>query len=217
MLEMDISELIRGTAEAAFAVTTDGIIRLWNPAAEEFFGVPAAAAVGCKCCELICGQSASNMPVCLPQCSVLERAAQGQPAPAFDLQVRTANGRRWINVSVLIAPIRNSKLVLHLARDIQHTKIMEEITRGFLRQLGAISGLKLEELLSPGAVPHLDLSLQETAILRLLVEGKSTKAIGEAFHISPATVRNHIEHILQKLSVHSRLEAVLRAIREKLV
>jgi DNA-binding NarL/FixJ family response regulator len=36
-------------------------------------------------------------------------------------------------------------------------------------------------------------------------------------HISTATVRNHIQHILGKLQCHSRLEALVRAIREGLI
>jgi two-component system nitrate/nitrite response regulator NarL len=37
--------------------------------------------------------------------------------------------------------------------------------------------------------------------------------MAERLHVSPATVRNHVQHILEKLGVHSRLEAAAYATR----
>jgi PAS domain S-box-containing protein len=217
MTEADVFELVHSTADAAFAITNDGIIRCWNSAAEKLFGVGASSALESMCSKTVCGRQDLNTPGCDSECGVLQRARQGQPTAAFDLQVKTSSGPRWANVSVMVAPVRAGKLLIVLARDVHYRKQIEEITRGFLRQFSAVSGIKIEELLASTAVPHLDLTVQETAVLRSLVEGKSTKAISEALHVSPATIRNHIEHILQKLHTHSRIEAVLLAIREKLV
>jgi PAS domain S-box-containing protein len=217
MLESDLFELMEGTVDPAFGVTTEGVIVLWNSAAEEFFGIPAASAVGSRCHELICGRDPSERVYCRPECPVLQRASAGQSTPAFDLQVKTVSGYRWVNISTLIASLRTRTMVLYLARDVHHRKQIEQITRAFLGGIGAISGLKIEEMLSTPPMPHIDLTANETAVLRLLVEGKSTTEIGETLHVSKATVRNHIEHVLHKLSAHSRMEAVLRAIREKLV
>jgi PAS domain S-box-containing protein len=217
MLESDVSEIVNGTSDAAYAVTEEGIIQAWNASAEEFFGVPAARAIGCACHQLICSRAGVDVPVCKPSCLLLQRTQHRETTPAFDVEVRTANGYRWANVSIIVVPVRQSRRVVHLVRDAHRRKQIEEIARRFLTQVSAISGLDLEQLLSSEAVPHLDLTIQETAVLRLLVEGKNTKSISEALHVSPATVRNHVEHILQKLSAHSRIEAVLRAIREKLV
>jgi DNA-binding NarL/FixJ family response regulator len=41
-----------------------------------------------------------------------------------------------------------------------------------------------------------------------LHKGKSIKDISDTLTISPSTVRNHVQHILLKLRVHSRYEAV---------
>ncbi|MBX7159687.1 MAG: response regulator transcription factor [Acidimicrobiia bacterium] len=58
---------------------------------------------------------------------------------------------------------------------------------------------------------------REKEVLSLLVAGKSNSAIGEALYISSNTVRTHIQNILSKLSVHSKLEAVAFAIKHNIV
>ena len=55
------------------------------------------------------------------------------------------------------------------------------------------------------------LSRREREVLRLLADGQTTNAIARTLCISHSTARNHIQHILHKLHVHSRLEAVAAA------
>lgn len=58
---------------------------------------------------------------------------------------------------------------------------------------------------------------RERDVLARLVEGKSTKAIADELCVSHNTARTHIQNVLTKLGVHSRLEAAARAVREHLV
>jgi DNA-binding NarL/FixJ family response regulator len=62
-----------------------------------------------------------------------------------------------------------------------------------------------------------DLSEREKEILALLVKGKSYKAIASDCFISIDTVSTHVRHIYEKLHVHSKSEAVAKAINQKLV
>jgi DNA-binding NarL/FixJ family response regulator len=62
-----------------------------------------------------------------------------------------------------------------------------------------------------------EISDREKEILALLVKGKSYKAIAAECFISIDTVSTHIRHIYEKLHVHSKSEAVLKAIRQKLI
>jgi DNA-binding NarL/FixJ family response regulator len=59
----------------------------------------------------------------------------------------------------------------------------------------------------------LPLSEREHEVLRSLAAGEDTKDIADRLCISPATVRNHIQHILEKLGAHSRLQALAIAFR----
>lgn len=61
------------------------------------------------------------------------------------------------------------------------------------------------------------LSDREKEILNLLVKGKSYKGVAECCFISIDTVSTHIKHIYEKLQVHSKSEAVAKAINHKLI
>jgi len=61
------------------------------------------------------------------------------------------------------------------------------------------------------------LTPREREVLALLAEAKSPREVAAELVISPKTVATHIEHILEKLDVHSRAEAVAVAYREHLV
>ena len=62
-----------------------------------------------------------------------------------------------------------------------------------------------------------DLSEREKEILALLVKGKSYKTVASDCFISIDTVGTHVRHIYEKLHVHSKTEAVAKAIYQKLV
>ena len=61
------------------------------------------------------------------------------------------------------------------------------------------------------------LTARELDVLRCLIEGLSRNEIGALLHVSPNTVRTHIQSILHKLNVHSALTAVAFARRAGVV
>ena len=62
-----------------------------------------------------------------------------------------------------------------------------------------------------------DLSGREKEILKCLVEGMSYKMIADTCFISADTVNGHIKNIYKKLQVHSKSEAVVKAIKGKII
>jgi DNA-binding NarL/FixJ family response regulator len=110
-----------------------------------------------------------------------------------------------------------------------------ERTEGFDRAAGLLVGaddylvkpFSPDELLArvrvrlPRAVveppPASDLTRRELEVLRLLSEGLSQKEIARNLVISSKTVAAHIQHILGKLGVHSRAQAVAHAYRSGLL
>jgi DNA-binding NarL/FixJ family response regulator len=61
------------------------------------------------------------------------------------------------------------------------------------------------------------LTEREMEVLRLVAKGLNNRDIAEQLFISENTVKNHIRNILEKLQLHSRMEAVVYAVREKLL
>ena len=60
-----------------------------------------------------------------------------------------------------------------------------------------------------------DLTRRETEVLRLLAQGLTQREIAGRLTISPKTVGTHIEHVLSKLGVHSRAQAVALVFRDE--
>jgi DNA-binding NarL/FixJ family response regulator len=58
---------------------------------------------------------------------------------------------------------------------------------------------------------------REMEVLRLVARGMNNRDIAKELFISENTVKNHVRNILEKLQIHSRMEAVMIAVREKLI
>jgi DNA-binding NarL/FixJ family response regulator len=67
------------------------------------------------------------------------------------------------------------------------------------------------------AVPTPRLTERELEVLRLVATGLNNREIAKQLFISENTVKNHVRNILEKLQLHSRMEAVMYAVREKLL
>ena len=65
-------------------------------------------------------------------------------------------------------------------------------------------------------VPTPRLTDREMEVLKLVAKGINNRDIAKKLFISENTVKNHIRNILEKLQLHSRMEAVVYAVREKL-
>jgi DNA-binding NarL/FixJ family response regulator len=66
-------------------------------------------------------------------------------------------------------------------------------------------------------LPAPRLTDREMEVLRLVAKGMNNRDIAKELFISENTVKNHIRNILEKLQLHSRMEAVVYAVREKLL
>ncbi|WP_411842242.1 response regulator [Salinicoccus sp. HZC-1] len=77
----------------------------------------------------------------------------------------------------------------------------------------------LEVIDREGDMPHEKnvLSAREIEVLKEIVKGKSNKEIGEALFVSEKTVKTHVSHILNKLEVSDRTQAVIYAIKYNIV
>lgn len=66
-------------------------------------------------------------------------------------------------------------------------------------------------------LPTPRLTERELEVLKLVAQGLNNREIAKRLFISENTVKNHVRNILEKLQLHSRMEAVMYAVREKLL
>jgi DNA-binding CsgD family transcriptional regulator len=160
--------------------------------------------IGEVCHEVICGSDSSGESFCGPNCPVKRMAALNQPIDPFRLFVGNHQGpRRWVRVLVirLQAPDCSEPWLLHCALDDERSHRVESyFSRVMLRT--SHEDLQKQNLYEMG------LTRRELEVLRLLVEDETLQGIANRLNVSYATVRNHIQHILRKLDVHSIMEAV---------
>lgn len=77
--------------------------------------------------------------------------------------------------------------------------------------------LDLFKTVAPPSLPEVNLTPREREILEHLVRGSSYKKIAADLFVSIDTVASHIKHIYEKLHVHSKSEAVAKALKHRLV
>jgi two-component system NarL family response regulator len=84
-----------------------------------------------------------------------------------------------------------------------------------LTEFATLAGRDEEE--RPQQIPAPKLTEREMEVLKLVARGMNNRDIAKELFISENTVKNHVRNILEKLQIHSRMEAVMIAVREKLI
>ena len=216
MLEAELFDFLENTSDAAFALREGCEICYWSQSAAALFGFSTNEAKGKSCFELLDGKGALGTRVCHQRCSIWG-AIQAIGAPDFDLNVRTASGKRiWVNLSTIRHLDRRTgrTLVVHLARDVTARKHRSQLLEKMVAAAQEVVALDRD---ADGAAPVPPLSSQEIEILRRFAAGGGSREVARALSISLQTLRNHLHHINQKLRTHNRLEAVMHAIRRGLI
>ncbi len=139
-----------------------------------------------------------------------ELGAHDYVAKPFDREELLARVGAAIRVKVAADQLRrrNSKLealAKHVRAAVQHYEQPHP--------LAAVGASFEEEFDSGDGKVIMRLTRRELEILQLLARGLNNDVISKQLYISPTTTRNHIQNILGKLGVHSKLEAVAYAVR----
>jgi len=182
------------TEDVAFAVTRHGVIALWNPAAESTLGYSASTAIGQHCWKLLSGQDIYGNPYCSEHCTLRERAFQNEPVNTYRASFKTnSDGWKLFSISCMLVLLKTeNELLLHICHP------QKEAIQSGNSDTASRAGPKDDTLTN-----------REIEVLNFLTAGKSTHQIAARMCISSTTVRNHVQHILKKLNVHSRLEAAM--------
>jgi len=233
--------------EAAFAVNASQQIVAWNDEAERLLGFRAEAVLGYRCYEVLVSEHAGDCGACRYRCVALAKAQRARSNPVVETQVATHDGAtRWISFSTLTAHTVGGQLrIIHLLHDVtEHHRFNETMSR-ILPQPERLATATAVQL--PGAPsgeassgPHADtdtpasadnssprnsratgpratLTPRELEVLRLLACGLATDEIAQSLSISRVTARNHVNKLIDKMGVNSRLQAVVMASQLNLI
>jgi PAS domain S-box-containing protein len=184
------------TGDAAFTIDRNGVIISWNAAAEKEFGYPASEVIGRRCWQLLAGRDSFDNRYCCEKCPLMEMAVRNESVHSTEIEFRTANdGRKKFKLScIALSGYPGDGLLMHIChKPIETTEIAHNTGKHK----------------SNGDFQPAGLTKRELQVLELMAEGNTTREIASIMCISQATARNHIQHTLDKLHVHSRLEAVV--------
>lgn len=181
-----------------------GDICYLNRRAEVLVGKSASDAIGRPCHEIVSGRSEQGEPFCGPNCPVRFLVSRGRELAPYSLHVSNATGEAHELRVVVIAAHHISHDPPHLV----HCVVDEHREDRMRRYLDRIASRTHTVPASPDSLEEFHLTGRERQILQMLADDKSLHDIAEELFLSYATVRNHVQHILRKLGVHSILEAV---------
>lgn len=143
------------------------------------------------------------------QVAGFEAGAQDYLAKPYDREELVARVGAAARQKVAIDRLRhkNAKLealAKHVRAAVQHYEQPRQVAPG---------AVDYEGVEQEGGKAMVRLTRRELEILQLLARGLNNEVISRQLYISPTTTRNHIQNILGKLGVHSKLEAVAYAVR----
>ncbi len=183
----------------------DGKVRFVNERAEILLGVSVSECLGKPCYTVVFGTDFTGEPFCKPDCPLmcLVRIGSRQIEPIKLGIAGFTQNVRWVDV--LAIPVTGSygtnTALVHCALDANKSRRIETYLSRLISRRSRAGGV--------GQVPRgPQLTGREAEILGLLAANETPRSIAERLYLSHATVRNHIQHILSKLGVHSTRAAV---------
>ena len=224
--EAEVLDLLARSDMPALATDVAGHILFWNRAAERLLDRPAREALGRRCYDVLGGRDVYGNRFCHENCAVVSMSRKGEAVQGFEMVLSGPPRREQsLNVTILKIPGERPELftLVHLLQPVDRSSRLARA----LERLGATRPTSVPRGNSDGAGPLAvtaeappitaeapPLTDREKEILRWVAAGMQNKEIAQKLGISLATVRNHIHNILEKLGVHSKLEAVSLAFRQ---
>jgi DNA-binding CsgD family transcriptional regulator len=216
----EVLDVLAQSDTPALATDTGGHIVFWNRAAERLLGRPTNQVLGRRCYDVLGGRDVFGNRFCHENCSIVSMSRKGEPVQGFEIVLGSSpKQEQSLNVSVLKIPGSRPETftLVHILQPIERTgRLTRALERlGAQRSGGSPEGWEPLATTGPVALPKAPpLTEREKEILRWVAAGLQNKEIAQKLGISLATVRNHIHNILEKLDVHSKLEAVSLAFRQ---
>jgi DNA-binding CsgD family transcriptional regulator len=211
-----VLDLLRVSDTPAVVSDMAGHVLVWNAGAERLLNRPARLALGRLCHDLLEGRDVFGNLFCHERCAVRAMCMKGEAIQAFELVVDSPRPATSFQVSILKVngTPSESDVIVHLLQPLDREgRLARELERLGIAH-PTLRGLPAGSSKPPAAdETTVPLTARERDVLGRMAEGLQNKEIAHRLDISVATVRNHVHNLLEKLGVHSKLEAISLAYR----
>ena len=217
----EVIDLLSRRGEPAFAIDATDRIVYWNKGCEDLLGLESRKVLGKFCYDVMAGRDEHGNRYCYRNCPVAVQARANEdsdPVRPFPLTVHDAAGKeRRLEVSMFAVPAIRPSLsaVVHVIREGGAPASRTEAALAASNT--APEAPRWPMIGKTGGEAPPELTVREKEILRCVAEGMSTAAVARKLFIAPVTVRNHVQNILQKLDVHTKLAAVVLAYQRQIL
>jgi DNA-binding CsgD family transcriptional regulator/PAS domain-containing protein len=212
--EPELLDILAEGEPPAFASDSRDRIVFWNRGAAALLGRRSEEMLGRRCWEAIGGRDVFGNRFCYANCPVAASLREGEAMSGFELQLRAnAHGRTLAHVTIVRIPSIRPDLftVVHILSPIDADgRLARALAAAGAAPAAGPSDCAFRAAPAPAAPP---LTAREQEILHWVAAGLQNKEIAHKLALSLATVRNHVHNILEKLAVHSKLEATSLAFR----
>jgi PAS domain S-box-containing protein len=205
----NFQKMMDHSIDAMIAIDGNQRVLFWNPACESLTGISARKVKHKPCYEILRAEDPGGHLYCRQNCPLSQVAKGGPPPSNVALRIADKEGRKiQLNVDTMLMPAPKERewMVVHVLRRGRCPASQSAATDSTVKKhIGKLSSP------APGgdSIHGLSqLSERELEVLRLVAQGQNTASIANVLHLSPTTVRNHVQRLMAKLNVHSRIEAV---------
>lgn len=149
----------------------------------------------------------ASMRELLPNARILMLTVSDEDQDLYESIKAGASG--YLLKEISIEEVANAVRAVHAGQSLISPSMASKLLNEFA------SMVKRGEDRQTLPVPRL--TPRELEVLRLVAQGLNNRDIAKELFISENTVKNHVRNILEKLHLHSRMEAVVFAVREKIL
>jgi PAS domain S-box-containing protein len=221
----NVPTIVENASRAAVAADPDNNIVHWNDAAIELFGFTAEEAIGRNLQQVIQARDVHGNRLSSDHAAYHQMIAIGEAPQSFELAIITATGkmiRVAVSIVAVLGPQPTEHHLIYLMTPMHRRRRADEAIDRLLAQAN-VPGITVPGTGQPTGAdqrgtqqrPHL--TRRQLEVLLLLAEGKRSREIADELCISVHTVRTHIQGILRTLGAANRLEAVSRALHERII
>ena len=152
-------------------------------------------------------EATSEVKAALPSTRILMLTISDEEDDLYQAIKAGANG--YLLKEISIDEIGNAVRSVHSGQSLISPSMASKLLTEFA------SMIRKEE--EKAHLPAPRLTPRETEVLQHVAQGMNNREIAKTLFISENTVKNHVRNILEKLHLHSRMEAVVYAVREGVI